>query len=51
MNLARERSLAGYQLGLVCLLADTVHRPDRDFVEELKEHAREVRVEEWDGEM
>ena len=51
MNLVRERSLAGYQLGLVCLLADTVHRPDRDFVEELKEHAREVRVEEWDGEM
>ena len=51
MSLVKERKRAGHGLGLVCLLANRKYGPDRDFVEELKEHAREVRVEEWDGMM
>ena len=46
MSLVKERKRVGYGLGLICLFATEKYRPDRDFVEGLKEHVREVRVEE-----
>ena len=50
ISLARERKRAGHQLELVRLL-ERWSGFDQEFVEELKEHVEEVRVEKWDGKM
>ena len=46
-SIARERKQAGHQLGLVRFLV--ARGSGWDFVEELRKHVGEVRVEEWDA--
>ena len=46
VSLVRERKQAGCQLRLVSLVVE-YDRSRRDFMEELKEHVREVRVRAW----